>query len=300
MDQLMSLQKLQELYDLIFRLARGGRLLSFKPRYGIAETDLVVALLAFGAQLHDLETAAGIDPTSESFVRITHFEFLLNADFKVVNCNKEVSKALGYSLEFLTAVPFEELLTATSQEEWRSQLQQSNTAKPFSLSLDLVFISNALQFVPLHCSITPLERDVLILVSSFTTFFVEAMVRKQETAHVRMQQSISVIYALHDYILDHLEEPLPPIKKLASILGTEQTRLKVGFRAHFNCSPYAFYQEARLKKAHALVQHTPLELKQIAFMCGFTTYMNFYKVFKKRYGYAPSALLRLFVLDAEP
>lgn len=300
MDQLLYLQKLHEVYDLLFTLAKGGRLLSFKPGCAIAELDLMRAhLLEFGVQLHHLETAAGIDPTSDSFIRITHFELLLDAELNVVNCNNEASTALGYAWEALTALPFDALLTVASQEEWRLKLQQFLTAEPFAMSLDLVFISNTLQLLPLHCRITSLARDALILVSSCTTFFVSSMVRNEETAQIRLEQSALVIYELRDYILNHLDEPLPPIKKLALILGTEQTRLKVGFRALYNCSPYAFYQEERLKKAHALVQHTRLELKQIAFMCGFTTYMNFYKVFKKRYGHAPSALLRLFDLRDE-
>jgi AraC-like DNA-binding protein len=97
---------------------------------------------------------------------------------------------------------------------------------------------------------------------------------------------------VHHYILEHLDEALPTAKVLAMRFGVEEYHLKSLFKAHFGLSMYQFYQTERLKKGYQLILTTQLQLKEIAFQCGFTTYLNFYKAFKKAYGIAPSALLR--------
>ncbi|MFV8347903.1 helix-turn-helix transcriptional regulator [Flavobacterium sp. ZB4P13] len=106
------------------------------------------------------------------------------------------------------------------------------------------------------------------------------------------QSEAVVMQSIYDYILNHLEEPLPTLKKLAAMFASEEHKLKIGFRKYFNTSVYNFYHLERLKKSHLLIQQITIPLKEIAFMCGFSTYLNFYKAFKKHYGYAPSDLSR--------
>jgi transcriptional regulator GlxA family with amidase domain len=102
-----------------------------------------------------------------------------------------------------------------------------------------------------------------------------------------------IIQKVQDYILNHLEEPLPSTKELSKMFGTNEFTLKENFRNLLKTSIYQFYNEERLKKAHFLIQQTALPLKDIAFMCGFNDYTNFFKAFKKRYHYTPSDLNHL-------
>ena len=92
--------------------------------------------------------------------------------------------------------------------------------------------------------------------------------------------------------MNHLEEPLPTIKELSQMFGTNDFKLKDGFRHFFNTSIYKFYTQERLKKACLLIQQTNIPLKEIAFMSGFNDYTNFSKAFKKQYHYPPSDLKR--------
>jgi len=47
-----------------------------------------------------------------------------------------------------------------------------------------------------------------------------------------------------------------------------------------------------LKKAYLLILQTDLPLKEVAFQCGFLAYLNFYKAFRKKYGFSPSEVAR--------
>lgn len=103
----------------------------------------------------------------------------------------------------------------------------------------------------------------------------------------------AIIQKVQDYILNHLEEPLPSTKELSSMFGTNEFTLKDNFRKLLKTSIYQFYNDERLKKAHFLIQQTAIPLKEIAFLCGFNDYTNFYKAFRKKYNYTPSDLDRL-------
>ncbi len=101
-----------------------------------------------------------------------------------------------------------------------------------------------------------------------------------------------IVQKVQDYILNHLEEPLPSTKELSDMFGTNEFTLKESFRKFLTTSVYQFYNDERLKKAHFLIQKSSIPLKEIAFICGFNDYTNFYKAFKKKYSVSPSDIVR--------
>ncbi len=106
------------------------------------------------------------------------------------------------------------------------------------------------------------------------------------------QSDAELIQKVIDYIQNHLEESLPTTKELSKMFGTNEFTLKDSFRNILKTSIYQFYNDERLKKAHFLIKQTSIPLKEIAFICGFNDYPNFYKAFKKRFNYPPSELNR--------
>jgi transcriptional regulator GlxA family with amidase domain len=111
-------------------------------------------------------------------------------------------------------------------------------------------------------------------------------------AKTRKPSDADLIRNVLQYILNHLEDPLPTTKELSKMFQTNEFTLKDSFRNTVKTSIYQFYNEERLKKAYFLIQQSEIPLKEIALICGFNDYPNFYKAFKKRYGYPPSELTR--------
>lgn len=111
------------------------------------------------------------------------------------------------------------------------------------------------------------------------------------------QSDAMLLQSVYEYILEHLDEPLPTTKELSKMFGTNEFKLKDSFRHFFKTSIYKFYTEERLKKAYQLIQNTNIPLKEIAFTSGFNDYISFYKAFKKRFQYSPSELQRENVED---
>ena len=97
---------------------------------------------------------------------------------------------------------------------------------------------------------------------------------------------------LSEYILLHLEEPLPTLRTLSRMFNTNERKLKERFRALYHTSIYRYYNQARMRKARAMILKDDLPLQNIADQCGFKNYPNFSNAFKKHFGYAP-IMLRL-------
>ena len=108
-----------------------------------------------------------------------------------------------------------------------------------------------------------------------------------------VQSNAVLLQNVYEYILNHLDEPLPTTKELSKMFGTNEFKLKDSFRHFFKTSIYKFYTEERLKKAHHLILSTNITLKEISYICGYGDYVIFYKAFKKRFNYAPSDLTRV-------
>lgn len=107
-----------------------------------------------------------------------------------------------------------------------------------------------------------------------------------------LESEAAIIKQVHEYILNHLDEPLISIKQLSVHFKINEFKLKTGFREQYNTSIYQFYNDERLLRAKKLIETTGISLKKIAFICGFNSYLNFYKAFKKKFGCAPGEITR--------
>ncbi len=161
-------------------------------------------------------------------------------------------------------------------------------------TVPLIFITGNNKLLPSFCTISRLCHSDKIVISSITTLLQELLSDASHSIKIASEKHSETIVMqnLYDYILNHLEEPLPTLKELSVLFDTNEYKLKQGFREFFKTSIYNFYHEERLKRAHLMIQQTKIPLKEIAQMNGFNTYLNFYKAFRKRYKYAPSEVER--------
>ncbi|WP_162880173.1 helix-turn-helix transcriptional regulator [Mariniflexile rhizosphaerae] len=101
---------------------------------------------------------------------------------------------------------------------------------------------------------------------------------------------IRKIRQIHDYILKNLEKPLSPLIELAHTFGTNEYKVKQGFKQLYGQTVFRFLIDERLRKASVLVQHSDIPLKEVAHITGFISVPHFSKAFKNKYGYTPRDL----------
>lgn len=103
-------------------------------------------------------------------------------------------------------------------------------------------------------------------------------------------EDMEMIREVHDMILNNLEKNLPLLKDLALQMGTNEYKLKYGFKQLYGTTIFRFLTQERLRKSKTLIQHSDLSLKEIAHRTGFKSAAHFSRAFKDKYGKTPSDL----------
>ena len=290
-----SHEKLSYLYHLLFEFATQKGLLGIDPQDGTPVLDVLIGSLERNlgdAALVDCGEAGTRLRSAPLEAAVFHIQFVVNSSFFIVNFNAVVLARLGYPAEELQLMRFTDLLTTASQHEWQRLASVLVPSSPFYIVVELVLVSRDARLLPLVCSVSSLCFGSFILVTSISRVRSDEAVLEASAQHVVEARELVSARQLHAYILAHLAFPMPPLKQFALQFGISTTSLYTAYQQMYGCTPFQFYQEERLNQSYALIQHTSIQLKEIGFLCGFDNYVNFYKAFKKRFGFAPGQLGR--------
>ncbi len=226
--------------------------------------------------------------------------FILNEYFVIKSFNSEVPVQFGFTPEDLYNQKFSTILSDESLSSWNYVTAELSRNLKHHLTSQLTYITKKQLLIPSFCTVTRLLQNKDILVSSVNNVIEETIlptilvsdIDNDKPEGIYRMSDIRLIQKVYDYILDNLDKPLPNLTALSKIFGTNEYKLKYGFKYLFKTSIYQFYNTKRLKKAHLLIQETTIQLKEIALMSGFSTYPNFSKAFKKQFGYSPNDIKR--------
>jgi AraC-like DNA-binding protein len=288
-------EKLKLIYQLLFDLATGRKTVTPDSNIAADEYDeIIYALTKQGERIRTLVLDEGMVTPYSNFEHLSEFIFVLDSHYRIIDFNFTVVDRLKYRSEALPNLSFETLLTDSSKLIWKAMLQQADMETTFFITTELVFVAFDGLKLPLFCSITNGKISHLLYVLSAEVVLKDSPFLKHIPCFVsdKIKLELAAVENIHTYILDHLDAPLPSLKSLALLFGCEEHKVRHGFRQQYDMSIYQFYQEERLKKAYLLISQTDLPLKEISYQCGFSMYLNFYKAFRKKYGFSPSEVMR--------
>lgn len=103
-------------------------------------------------------------------------------------------------------------------------------------------------------------------------------------------EDIQIIRDVHDMIISNLDKDLPKLNDLARQMGTNEYKLKYGFKQIYGTTIFRFLIRERLRMSRTLIQHSTLTIKQIIQMTGFKSKTHFSRAFKDKYGMPPTDL----------
>ena len=288
-------QRIKAIYQMLFEMATGN--LAFR----IIKTDqddevgkMSEMLNNLAGEMHDILLQSGYVNPHYSYQNLVQTTFILDDNFLISNYNAHALQALYYESEELFQVDFGKFIAPQSSSIWNQKKIEASLDDNYHSTVHLIFVTGNNKLLPTFCTISRLRYSDKIIVNSITTILQELLSDPKYVIKINpeKQSEAIVMQNLYDYILNHLEQPLPTLKELAVLFDCNEYKLKLGFREFFKTSIYNFYHDERLKRAHLMILQTKIPLKEIAIMNGFNTYLNFYKAFKKRFKYAPSEVDR--------
>ena len=300
MDKQHNQERIVALHQMLFEMARGN----FSNRIPLSSYDdeletLVVLVNMVAEEMRESIFHAGYVNPHNSYRFITQANLVLDKLLHVKSFNPSLLTMLGYESSELSNQSLGAFLTPDSLEKLDFVKEAFHDTISDQTMIPLQFLTKDQLILNADCSITKLfDRDELILsfvvsVSQNANFLLELKNADESERHPNSRKSDALlIQRVYDYILAHLEEPLPSLKELSKLFGTNEYKLKDGFRHFFKTSIYKFYTVERLKRAYLMIQQTTIPLKNIALMNGFTDYPNFSKSFKKQFGISPNEIAR--------
>lgn len=300
MDKKHNQERIVALHQMLFEMASGN----FSNRIPLSSYDdeletLVVLVNMVAEEMRESIFHAGYVNPHNSYRFITQANLVLDKLLYIKSFNPSLLTMLGYESSELSNQSLGAFLTPDSLEKLDFVKEAFHDTISNQTMIPLQFLTKDQLIFNADCSITKLfDRDELILsfvvsVSQNANVLLELKNADESEKHPNSRKSDALlIQRVYDYILAHLEEPLPSLKELSKLFGTNEYKLKDGFRHFFKTSIYKFYTVERLKRAYLMIQQTTIPLKNIAIMNGFTDYPNFSKSFKKQFGISPNEIAR--------
>ncbi|WP_269223807.1 AraC family transcriptional regulator [Flavobacterium sp. IMCC34518] len=300
MKEEIDQQRIQRMYQMLLEMAGGN----FTNRIQRSEKDdeleaLVVLINMVAEEMKESVFHTGLINPHYTYSNLVQTTFILDDHFIVRSYNSTVPTVLGFMPNNLYGIPFRNLLTKESVAVWNSIAAALLDDTNYNSTTPLFYISQDQLLVPCLCTISRLMHSTNILISSVITVITEpikTVVSAENTTlpiGATSYSDVQLIQQVYDYILGNLNSPLPSTKELSRIFGSNDYKLKSGFKHLFKTSIYQFYTNERMKRAQLLIQQTRIPLKTVAHMGGFSTYPNFSKSFKKHFGYTPKDIVRV-------
>lgn len=173
---------------------------------------------------------------------------------------------------------------------------------------------------PQSMHITPAMQDVIsqILNCPFTGFtrkiYLESKVQELFSLQIELSYFMSNIgvYAqrelsptdvehIHEakkYIENNLADP-KSIEELARICGTNQQKLKSGFKKLFGTTIFGYLQKCRMLKARQLLLEG-MPVSEVSFLVGYGNHSSFSYAFKEYFGFSPGKIHAVDNVDKSP
>ena len=187
----------------------------------------------------------------------------------------------------LTRELFTQLVS--SNEEWlamhRPQLSQPT---PFVLLPQGAAISptrRALIQQIVNCPYTGALKK-LFLEARFLDLFIEQQTQLASLLACPPARDRDRLHAVREFLDQHYAQP-PSLLAIARLFGTNDFKLKQGFKALFGTTVFGYVAERRLAVAHQLLSLTSQPVQEVAEAVGFTNPAHFATAFRRKFGLRP-------------
>ena len=317
----MSAKKKQRMYrikQMLLEMASGNffyRLERSAKNDNLESISISLNMLA--EEIQDALLHQGYVNSNRPIVETIQMCVVLDPKGHVEIANQQACSLLSVLHADIIGKPFNGFLTDKSQTAWQRAWNSLGQKGPHDTSLVLEFRSKIGLVVPKTCFIssfgdknTGAHRTLLSVIHhAYAQDRLESGLNRDALKRPKGQkqplgkpltdpkkqkprlsfEDVRKIRDGHNIIVNNLEMDFPSLKEFALQLGTNEFKLKYGFRELYGDTVFNFIKRERLQKSRMMVLHTTQSFKAIAQMTGFKSISHFSRTFKKQFGCSPSA-----------
>ena len=317
MERMIKDPRLQHIFLQLVEMSKGN--FSYKiPRSD--NTDVIEAISAtlnsVTEEIKDSFLHQGYVSMHDTYMTRVHLSILLDSNFIIVDTNDQFPELIKHSKSDLIGGLIAPLNTPESLKAW-NQLKEQALKNSFSEQyITLTFKTKDQLELPLRC----LFRKLLLPKSNTPHYLImaseilknpkieELQLRQQIAQNLQQQKNrkivprrsylntsdIKKLREIGEYLKNSLDNRDLTLRDLSLMFGTNEYKLKRGFKELYGTTVFQFLKSERLRNAHVLIKNTEYSFKRIALSSGFKNQTHFSREFKARYGYTPTALRNTF------
>tara|TARA_R100001369_G_scaffold85386_1_gene119044 strand:- start:708 stop:1661 length:954 start_codon:yes stop_codon:yes gene_type:complete len=305
--------RLNKVFQLLIELSRGNfsyRLERSDKRDELEALSAMVNIVA--EEIKDSFLHQGYVNMHDSYMHMVQMIFFLDDTFKITYINQDVTKLLHWENSELLDQPMVNLLEKKSILKWVDLTKSLSSEHDFESEMRLVFKTKTNLQLPAYCKMVDLpqvENSIVryMLISSDiikNTKLYERKLQSKILKQIRLTKhkhpveeksflnisDLETFRAIGNFLKNNLDKNAPSLQELAHEFGTNEYKLKKGFKELFGMTVFQFLKNERLRNAHVLVKSSNEPFKRIARQNGFKNATHFSREFKARYGYTPRDL----------
>ncbi|WP_052188302.1 helix-turn-helix domain-containing protein [Cellulophaga sp. Hel_I_12] len=318
----MSISKKERIKDIkamLLEMASGNffyRLERYAKNDNLEAISISLNMLAEEIQATNYHQ--GFSNSNSPILDLVQMSFIIDKNGTIEMANQQACNILSVLMSDVIGTPFISFLEPSSQITWKAlennliqkKISESSLELKFKTKSDLLIpkIAYVTSFHTLHSKIPKLLITIIHhsnhqkkldkeLKTSISQYIEEEYKSERTTENqptkskIRLSfEDIRKIRKGRDILLSNLKADFPLLRDFALLLGTNEFKLKYGFKELYGTTVHRFLMNERFRNAQMMIQFSDESLKSIAHINGFKSISHFSRSFKKRYGYAPSVL----------
>jgi len=135
-----------------------------------------------------------------------------------------------------------------------------------------------------------LEGRTLELLALQLHDYIDAETRNRPRQPFLSPADVERIRSARDILVSDLENP-PSLPKLATQVGINEKKLKMGFRQVYDTSVFGYFREHRMQRAHEILRQGDHNVTEAAYAVGYQSLSHFSQAFRERFDILPKEFL---------
>ncbi len=297
----MSIKKkkrIQRINQMLLEMASGN--FFYRLKRSTRNDNLVaitISLNMLAEEIQETMLHQGYANSNTIIIPVIQMSFVINEQGTILMTNQQTANILSVLHADIVGKSFETFLAKPSKTVWTNTWHTLKQKELYDTAVNLTFKTKGNLLIPKTCYITTfkgkestkrrtlvtvihhsnnqdrIEQDLKRSVIQFTKQQKDDpddTVFNAQKPKVRLSfEDIRKIREGHDIIINNLEQELPSLKDFALQLGTNEFKLKYGFKELYGTTVYRFLTQERLRKSKMMIQYSDQSLKSIAHMTGF-------------------------------
>jgi AraC-like DNA-binding protein len=299
--------RVKRIQRMLLEMARGNFFYSLEPTHKNDNVaSLVVMLNMVNEEIRASFIHQGFANAHNTPQCIIQLSFLMDTDGTIEMVTNSTCSLLSALPKEIIGKPITDFMTEGSQKVWAKKMVKHLKRERSETVQFLEFITKEGLLLGKDCHLSVFQslngngQKILLDTVFFSKGepFGTALPKKtlkvtkgiKEPKVTLTPDDIEMIRDVHDMIINNLDKDLPLLKDLALQMGTNEYKLKYGFKQLYGTTIFRFLTHERLRKTKTLIQHSNLSLKEIAHLTGFKSAAHFSRAFRDKYGKSPSDL----------